>query len=299
MLSIDKYIGKRYVKETSRHYNPAPSKFQFLLARIWLRKRYRFLFICISVLVLLFLFIQFGLFKLKLHDLAVDRLKSMHNVFVERPEFTINELVIGVENKILKEKIINVMNVDLPTSSLRLNLEEIRLEIENLSGVQKAKVSVNSYGKLIIKVIERQPVIINKVDSRYFLLDRGGVIINEVSNRLVRSDLPLFIGMGVEDKIEEGLNLLLDLGPHIRRVNAIAWVGNRRWDILFDKNKIIKLPSSNPLETLKKLILIDAEKNILNSNISVIDLRNEKFLTILPNNSNPNQMPYTYLEEGT
>jgi len=128
--------------------------------------------------------------------------------------------------------------------------------------------------------------------QRSFVLDKNGSIINEIVDRFEKPDLPLFIGSGVEKNIEEGLKLLLELGMYTSRVNALSWVGNRRWDILFDKDRKIKLPSSKPLESLTKLLVLDLRLNILSSDAPVIDLRNEKFLIVLPKQDIDEQTKY-------
>ena len=72
------------------------------------------------------------------------------------------------------------------------------------------------------------------------------------------------------------------------RVNALTWVGNRRWNILFDKERVIKLPSHDPLGSIERLINLDIEFRFLSSDVLQIDLRNEQFLILQPNLGNQN-----------
>ena len=95
--------------------------------------------------------------------------------------------------------------------------------------------------------------------------------------------MPLFIGNGVENKVKDGLKLLLDFGANNVRVNALSWVGNRRWDILFDEHRVIKLPSARPSESLERLKRLDLEFGVLSLDIPIIDLRSEEFFILLPN----------------
>ena len=300
ILSLNKSKEGKVFQASVRYANPGPSKFRFLLSRIWLRKRYRFsilfiIFTCSSALI-----VEYCLSNLMLHKIIVDKVSIARDRLLERPEFMVNKLIVNVDNQILRQKIVEVINVRLPVSSLMLSLEQIRTEIEKLSGVKEAQVSVERHGKLTISIKERRPAIINKVGSRYFLIDKDGYFINEVESRSDRLDLPLFIGNGVENKVKDGLKLLLDFGANNVRVNALSWVGNRRWDILFDEHRVIKLPSARPSESLERLKRLDLEFGVLSLDIPIIDLRSEEFFILLPNwkNLDKNSSNTKLLGEG-
>ena len=288
MLSLSQYFRKGSVVSTIKLSNPAPSKFSFLLSRFWLRKRYKFAVISMVLLsIFLFLF-HFSFSQIKVHETFLKSFENLKAGVLGRPEFTINGILVRVDNEILKQKIIKVINIQVPVSSLTLNLEDTRRKIENLAGIKNAAVSIDNYGKLIITVSERLPAIINKVGSKYFLLDKDGLLVNEIMSRFERPDLPLFIGQGMEGKVQEGLKILIGFAPYTARVNALAWVGNRRWNILFDKERVIKLPSHDPLGSIERLINLDIEFRFLSSDVLQIDLRNEKFLVLQPNLGNQN-----------
>ena len=288
MLSLSQYFRKGSVVSTMKLSNPAPSKFSFLLSRFWLRKRYKFAVISMVFLsIFLFLF-HFSFSQIKIHETFLKNFENLKAGVLGRPEFTINGILVRVDNKILKQKIIKVVNIQVPVSSLTLNLEDTRRKIEKLAGIKNAAVSIDNYGKLIITVSERLPAIINKVGSKYFLLDKDGLLVNEIMSRFERPDLPLFIGQGMEGKVQEGLEILIRFAPYTARVNALTWVGNRRWNILFDKERVIKLPSHDPLGSIEKLINLDIEFRFLSSDVLQIDLRNEKFLILQPNLGNQN-----------
>ena len=288
MLSLSQYFRKGSVVSATKLTNPAPSKFSFLLSRFWLRKRYKFAVISMVFLsIFLFLF-HFSFSQIKIHETFLKNFENLKAGVLGRPEFTINGILVRADNEILRQKIIKVVNIQVPVSSLTLNLEDTRKKIEKLAGIKSAAVSIDNYGKLIITVSERLPAIINKVGSKYFLLDKDGLLVNEIMSRFERPDLPLFIGQGMEGKVQEGLKILIRFAPYTARVNALTWVGNRRWNILFDKERVIKLPSHDPLGSIEKLINLDIEFRFLSSDVLQIDLRNEKFLILQPNLGNQN-----------
>ena len=288
MLSLSQYFRKGSVISAIKLTNPAPSKLSFLLSRFWLRKRYKFAVISMVFLSIFWFLFHFSFSQIKVHETFLKSFENLKAGVLGRPEFTINGILVRVDNEILKQKIIKVINIQVPVSSLTLNLEDTRKKIEKLAGIKNAAVSIDNYGKLIITVSERLPAIINKVGSKYFLLDKDGLLVNEIMSRFERPDLPLFIGQGMEGKVQEGLKILIGFAPYTARVNALTWVGNRRWNILFDKERIIKLPSHDPLGSIERLINLDIEFRFLSSDVLQIDLRNEKFLILQPNLDNQN-----------
>ena len=292
MLSLRRYIEKKGINHDFPLSTPAPSKLRFLLSRIWLKRRYKFSIFSLILITLLFFAFDLAISKLKLHQIFLSHIKGAQEVFLERPEFILNELKISVDNEKLRSEIIETIDLTFPVNSLTLNLEETRKSIEQLGAVLTAKISIDDANRLIVDVVERSPAVINKIGSRYFVLDKNGKLITEIGDRSEKPELPLFLGGDIDNSIEEGLKLLLELGIHTARVNALAWVGNRRWDILFDKNRTIKLPSSEPLKSLTKFLALDLTLNILNSSSSVIDLRNEQFLIILPKQNIVDQTSY-------
>ena len=152
MLSLSQYFRKGSVVSTIKLSNPAPSKFSFLLSRFWLRKRYKFAVISMVSLSIFLFLIHFSFSQIKVHEAFIKSFENLKAGVLGRPEFTINGILVRVDNEILKQKIIKVINIQVPVSSLTLNLEDTRRKIEKLAGIKNAAVSIDNYGKLIITV---------------------------------------------------------------------------------------------------------------------------------------------------
>ena len=164
---------------------------------------------------------HFSFLQIKVHETFLKSFENLKAGVLGRPEFTINGILVRVDNEILKQKIIKVINIQVPVSSLTLNLEDTRRKIEKLAGIKNATVSVDNYGKLIVTVNERLPAIINKVGSKYFLLDKD-----------LDTDL-INVGSGVEVDIRT-------LSEKIKNITEY------QGEIVFDKTK----PDGNPRKLL-------------------------------------------------
>ena len=106
ILSLNKSKEGKVFQASVRYANPGPSKFRFLLSRIWLRKRYRFsilfiMFTCSSALI-----VEYCLSNLMLHKIIVDKVSIARDRLIERPEFMVNKLIVNVDNQILRQKIV-------------------------------------------------------------------------------------------------------------------------------------------------------------------------------------------------
>ncbi|MDB5681795.1 MAG: cell division protein FtsQ, partial [Sphingomonas bacterium] len=88
-------------------------------------------------------------------------------------------------------------------------------------------------------------------------------------------DLPLVIGPGA-DRQEPAYQTLMVAAPALKpKVRAATWVGNRRWDLLFDSGETLSLPEGDD-EAAKALRLFaekDGTSKLLGSGYVKFDLR--------------------------
>ncbi|MFZ1479702.1 MAG: cell division protein FtsQ/DivIB, partial [Paracoccaceae bacterium] len=52
-------------------------------------------------------------------------------------------------------------------------------------------------------------------------------------------------------------------------------MGERRWDLVLDRDQRILLPSDNPVRALERLLALDHAQDILARDLMAIDLRND------------------------
>ena len=87
-------------------------------------------------------------------------------------------------------------------------------------------------------------------------------------------------GVGASIRVREVIKLL-DLMKHIEgRIVAFSRISEDRWNIILDQNQMILLPSESPEMAIHRFLILNDTKDILNRNISRIDLRSQKRLTV-------------------
>ena len=253
--------------------DPAPSRLRYRLTRLWLRPWFRRL-------------VNFGVPMLAgvglVWTLAAEfdvrarlsaALADAKAVIVERPQFTITELDIPDVSADLAEQVRVAAFVKLPANSLEVNVNAVRNRVEGLAAVERARVRALARGVLEIRAIERVPVVVWRSDAGLELLDRGGVRVAEIDSRLRRTDLPLIAGEGASEHVAEALALLAEAKPVAGRVRGLVRVGERRWDVVLDRDQVVRLPADDPVEALGEVIALHASRDLLDRDLTVVDMR--------------------------
>ncbi|MES2097774.1 MAG: cell division protein FtsQ/DivIB [Pseudomonadota bacterium] len=164
-----------------------------------------------------------------------------------------------------------------------VDLNAVRDRLLQYGWVQDAHVSRRLPDTLLIRIVERTPAAIWQNQGTLSLIDRDGVYLEPVSADAM-PDLPLVIGPGA-DRQEPSYQLLMTAAPALKpKVQAATWVGNRRWDLLFDTGEVLKLPEGD--EEAAKALRAFAEKDgtigLLGKNWAQFDLRDPTRGVFLP-----------------
>ncbi|MEP3637940.1 MAG: cell division protein FtsQ/DivIB [Paracoccaceae bacterium] len=191
----------------------------------------------------------------------------------ERPEFMVNLMAIDGVAGDVDQAIRAELPIDFPVSSFDLNLEDMRAKISGMDPVKSVSVRIRSGGILQIDVTPRVPVVIWRTNGGLHLLDSQGHPVSPVAQRAERSDLPLIAGQGADLHVREAMTLVDAAAPLGDRLRGLQRVGERRWDLVLDRNQRILLPAENPVAALERMIALDSASDVLARDISRVDLR--------------------------
>ena len=153
-----------------------------------------------------------------------------------------------------------------------VDLDLVRDRLLQYGWVQDAHVSRRLPDTLLIRIVERTPAAVWQYQGQLSLIDADGVYLEPVSADAM-PDLPLVIGPGA-DKQEPAYQVLMQSAPALKpRVRAATWVGNRRWDLLFDTGETLSLPEEGASDALKLFADKDRASPLLGRGLVRIDLR--------------------------
>lgn len=256
--------------------DPAPSRLRYKLNRLWLRPGIRRLVSFGLPLIAGVATIWTVAAEYDLRAQAERVIAAAREAIVDRPQFVITEIAVPDVSRDLAEAIRVAAFVRLPASSLELDVGAVRDRIESLDAVERARVRALPSGVLEIRAIERVPVVIWRSDEGLELLDRDGVRVAEIDSRLRRPDLPLIAGDGAEAEVPEALELLDLARPVGARVRGLVRVGERRWDLVLDREQVVRLPEADAPAALAQVMSLESSDQLMKRDISVVDLRDPR-----------------------
>ena len=142
--------------------------------------------------------------------------------------------------------------------------------LKDLNYLENINIQRKFPSKLLIKANKTKLLASTYFDQKKYFVGENGefVLANKISNNI---NLPIIFG---KFKISDYLflqNMLLKYNINLSEINKYYFHKNRRWDLYFNNNILIKLPNENlskSLELYSKFILI----NKIKPN-SIIDLR--------------------------
>lgn len=255
--------------------DPAPSKWDYRLQRLMLTPHVRgFVWKGLPTLVLLG---AIGVwFSHETNRQAViGQLTHLRQEFEARPEFRVSLARVEGASDDLAEAVRAKLALPLPMSSFDIDLDAARARVEALDAVQNADLRVRSGGILQVVITERVPVAVWRTEDGLTLVDETGHRVAGLLSRADRADLPLIAGDGADAATPEALQLIAAAGPLTPRLRGLVRMGDRRWDLVLDRNQRILLPEKNPVQALERLLALDHAQDLMNRDVLAVDLRSD------------------------
>ncbi|MGH1465201.1 MAG: cell division protein FtsQ/DivIB [Cognatishimia sp.] len=192
---------------------------------------------------------------------------------VERPEFMVQAMAIDGASAGVSEDIREILPIDFPMSSFDLDLSAMKDTISGLSPVKSASLRVRPGGVLQVNVVERTPVLLWRLRDGLHLVDSEGFVVAEANGRYTYENLPVIAGEGAEKQATEALALIQAVGPLAKRVRGLVRVGDRRWDVVLDRDQRILLPEIGSVAALERVVALSQVQEMLARDLQVIDMR--------------------------
>lgn len=254
--------------------DPAPSRVAYRITRFWLSPRLR----RIVTHWLPAAAVTLGLAGYLAHP---DRQSRMRGAVAEvvarleaRPEFQLRHLEITGASPILAQAIRDRLGLSFPISWFDIDTDALHERIAALDAVAGVTVQVEIGGGIAVEVTERQPALLWRRSGGLEILDATGHRIAFLDRRDGRPDLPLVTGPGADRAAPEALALFAAAGPLRDRVRGFTRQGERRWDVVLDRDQVIRLPSEGAQAALQRVLAMDRATDLLARDVVGVDLRN-------------------------
>jgi cell division protein FtsQ len=165
------------------------------------------------------------------------------------------------------------LQVSFPVSSFDLDLPALRATAEDFEAIEQAWLQVRPGGVLEVRLQERLPAMVWRHAGGLDLIDATGHRVAQLASREARADLPLIAGEGAPEAVAEALLLWAAATPLQSRIRGLVRMGERRWDLVLDRNQRILLPEDGALGALERVLALDATQGLLSRDLSIVDLR--------------------------
>ena len=193
--------------------------------------------------------------------------------FKNNDAFAVGALVVEADSPELQKYVESNIQFDAGSGPFGIDPDAIKASVEAHSAVLDASVDINPGGNVEIAVRGRKPEVVLRRAGELSLLDRFGEQVFAGGAAVALADLPLIAGDGAEGKVAEALEIQSAAGSLRHAIRGLVRVGERRWDLMLDGGRLIRLPEENPAAALRQLISFDRRKGLLSRDYEVIDLR--------------------------
>jgi cell division protein FtsQ len=174
--------------------------------------------------------------------------------------------------EVSREEILTTAGVTGRASLLFLDADAARTRLMANPWIGDAAVLKLYPDRLQITVTERQAFAIWQKDGRVSVIAADGTVLEPfVERRYV--GLPLVVGNGAERSAKDFL-AIIDQYPDIRsQLRASILVAERRWNLRLANGIDVRLPETDVVAALDRLVALDHDKKLLSRDITMVDLR--------------------------
>lgn len=263
----------RAAPKASVRRDPAPSRWAYRMQRLWLTPLFRIGF-RIGLPMVLVAGVSGAILADEGRRAAISgTFVEMREKFENRPEFMVNLISVEGASTELADAVRARMGLSLPLSSFDIDLDAARARIQELDAVARADLLVRTGGLLEVKITERVPALLWRTEAGIEMLDATGHRVASLAARTDRPDLPLIAGDGADAETAEALALIAAAKPIQDRLRGLVRVGERRWDLVLDRDQRILLPADGSVSAVERLMALNQAHDLLARDVRAVDLR--------------------------
>jgi len=186
--------------------------------------------------------------------------------------------VVFVGNQYMKdEEIMSLINLRNGASMFGASKKEIYERLKKSSWIKDAFLRKELSGRLLIKVLEAEPIAVLKIDGKSHLIDNNGVFLEEMKDETamflpVIRDIDPYSNKETFIEAVKFVNILNEKG--LSQAPNVEIYGQRKEDIALKLDTFsIKIGAGELDKKLERLFVIKDEIQRRNLNVEYIDLR--------------------------
>ena len=194
--------------------------------------------------------------------------------------FAIGEISITGQTLTSEQAIFDALGIEPRTSTVSFDVEAARQRISELPAIASVSVRKGYPGDVLVTVTEKEPVARWRVDGVTFVVDAQGEQIGEDFGAY--GDLPLVVGDGAADDALVMIRAIEQYPTLTKGLVALSRIADRRWDLIYDTGLRVQLPELGTAQALQHLTNYQANYQLLDRDITLIDLRVDGLVAVRP-----------------
>lgn len=189
---------------------------------------------------------------------------AVHSIFIQGRQHT------------PREQILKALDFTQGYPLLKVDLGKIQARLENLPWVENAIVQRQFPDVIKIQLFEEHPIAYWQHNKLLHIITKNGKIFIDKN---YKNSLPMFLGEGAADHIQELLDILQQYPAVQSRVLSAIRVAKRRWNLLLRGGTTVRLPEENMKRALDKLLIVLNKTKNKKVKFKNIDLRlNDRYI---------------------
>ena len=212
-------------------------------------------------------------------DFTRDRMMSMG--------FVIDRVDVMGEGRLHEADVRKALGVYAGDYLFGVDMEGAQARVESLSWVDRAIIRRLWPDRIVVQIIERQPYALWQDEGVVQVVDVSGEVITDADPSRF-TDLTLFVGEQSRFAVSEMKEMIAATPDITTRKPSFIHVSGTRWDMILNDGQIrVKLPEMGQAKALNQLSKLQIHTQILDREISVIDMRLADRLTITSSDETP------------
>lgn len=195
--------------------------------------------------------------------------------------FRVKDILVTGRVQIPADELLEHLSIKVNMPIFGVDIASAQKSLAGLAWVKSVSISRRLPDKVFIDLQEREPVALWQYQKKISVIDHEGVVL-PVANLGDYKKLPLVVGADVPKHIMELIGLLRAEPVIAGHFSSAVRVGRRRWDLHLKNDIVVKLPEQDVELALSSLAAAERQNNILDRNISSIDLRQPKKMIVIP-----------------
>ena len=261
------------MQQVNKSSDPAPSLWAYRYQRLMLTPFFRSLLRVGVPFAFAFGLVTAYIGNEERQEKIMMAISDMRDQIETRPEFIVELLAIEGASENVEEDIREIFPFDFPASSFDIDIDHVHEMISGLPAVRSADVRLRRGGTMVVTVSERVPVAVWRTWDELALLDAEGFVVAEIAARSERADLPVLAGEGAHADVPGALAILEAAAPLGARVLGLVRMGERRWDVVLDKDQRILLPEDGSVRALERVLVLNQTQDMLARDLAIVDMR--------------------------